>query len=194
MLLIHVGLAVCVAPLLLVHSWGRRRRPRRTDLSRRTVLKAGVLAAGAASLWAATEGALRLTGAAGADRRGTGSLEHGTDDPTAMPATQWFTDGVPDRTADAITVVVGDQHTRIPIGDLERGDRVRARLDRTGGRYAARDGAGLRLDRLLGEVNAELPDDGSIDVISRTGYRRRLPLHDATTLLLAPSAAGQPLS
>ena len=53
MLLIHVGLAVCAAPLLLLHAWGRRQRPRRADLSRRTVLKAGVLAAGAASLWAA---------------------------------------------------------------------------------------------------------------------------------------------
>ena len=52
LLLIHVGLAVCVAPLVVVHAWGRRQRPRRTDLSRRTLLKAGALAAGAASLWA----------------------------------------------------------------------------------------------------------------------------------------------
>ena len=44
------------------------------------------------------EGVLRLTGAPGADRRGTGSLERGTDDPTAMPVTQWFTDTVPERT------------------------------------------------------------------------------------------------
>ncbi|MCU1671000.1 MAG: oxidoreductase molybdopterin binding protein, partial [Blastococcus sp.] len=106
MLLIHVGVAVCVAPLLLVHAWGRRQRPRRTDLSRRTLLKTGALVAGAAALWAASEGALRLAGAPGAERRGTGSLEHGTDDPTAMPVTQWFTDTVPARIGDAITVVV----------------------------------------------------------------------------------------
>jgi DMSO/TMAO reductase YedYZ molybdopterin-dependent catalytic subunit len=31
-------------------------------------------------------------------------------------------------------------------------------------------------------------------VISRTGYRRRLPLRDAPHLLLATSAGGQPLS
>ena len=195
MLLIHVAIAICVAPLLLVHAWGRRQRPRRTDLSRRTLLKAGALAAGAAALWAAGEGALRLTGAAGADRRGTGSLEHGTDDPTAMPVTQWFTDTVPETTGDAITVVVGDQQARIPISDLDRGDRVRAVLDCTGGWYAAQDWAGVRLDRLLSEVTDEdLPDDGSVDVISRTGYRRRLPLRDAPALLLATSAAGQPLS
>jgi DMSO/TMAO reductase YedYZ molybdopterin-dependent catalytic subunit len=195
MLRIHVGIAACAVPLLLLHAWRRRQRPRRTDLSRRTLLKSGALAAGAASLWAAGGGALRLTGAAGADRRGTGSLEHGTDDPTAMPVTQWFTDSVPETIADAVTVVVGGQHTRIPISDLDRGDRVRAVLDCTGGWYAAQDWAGVRLDRLLsGVTDKELPDDGSIDVISRTGYRRRLPLRDARTLLLATSAAGQSLS
>jgi DMSO/TMAO reductase YedYZ molybdopterin-dependent catalytic subunit len=195
MLLIHVGIAVCVAPLVVVHAWGRRQRPRRTDLSRRTLLKTGALAVGAASLWAGGEGALRITGAPGADRRGTGSLEHGTDDPTAMPVTQWFTDSVPTSTGDAITVVVGGEKTRIPIGDLHSTDRVRAVLDCTGGWYAAQDWGGVRLDRLLSQVtDEELPADGSVDVISRTGYRRRLPLRDASSLLLATSAAGQPLS
>jgi DMSO/TMAO reductase YedYZ molybdopterin-dependent catalytic subunit len=39
-------------------------------------------------------------------------------------------------------------------------------------------------------------DEGwrSVDVISVTGYRRRLPLHDAETLLLATHAGGEPLS
>jgi hypothetical protein len=195
MLLFHVAIAVCVFPLLLAHAWGRRQRPRRTDLSRRTLLKAGALAAGAAALWAAGESILRLTGAPGADRHGTGSLEHGTDDPTAMPVTQWFTDAVPESIGAAVTVVVGDRGARIPISDLERGDRVRALLDCTGGWYAAQDWAGVRVERLLREVTDEdLPENGSIDVISRTGYRRRLPLRDAPTLLLATSAAGQPLS
>jgi hypothetical protein len=195
MLLIHVGVAVCAAPLLLFHAWGRRQHPRRTDLSRRTLLKAGALTAGAASLWLAGEGALRLTGAPGADRRGTGSLERGTDDPTAMPVTQWFTDTVPNGALDAVTVMVAGQKARIPIGDLDRGDRVRAVLDCTGGWYAAQDWAGVRLDRLLTKVTGgDLPDDGSVDVVSRTGYRRRLPLRDASSLLLATSAAGQALS
>jgi DMSO/TMAO reductase YedYZ molybdopterin-dependent catalytic subunit len=195
MLLFHVAIAVCVFPLLLIHAWGRRQRPRRADLSRRALLQTGILAAGAAALWTAGEGVLRLTGAPGADRRGTGSLEHGTDDPTAMPVTQWFTDAVPATAAQAITVVVSGQQTRVPIGDLDRGDRVRAVLDCTGGWYAAQDWTGVRFDRLLREVTDEdLPENGSIDVISRTGYRRRLPLRDAPTLLLATSAAGQVLS
>jgi len=195
MLLFHVAIAICVFPLLLIHAWGRHQRPRRADLSRRALLQAGVLSAGAAALWAAGEGALRVTGAPGANRRGTGSLEHGTDDPTAMPVTQWFTDTVPQAVGDAITVVVGGRHARIPLSDLDRGDHVRTVLDCTGGWYAAQDWAGVRLDRLLREMTDEhLPDDGSVDVISRTGYRRRLPLRDAPALLLATSAAGQPLS
>jgi DMSO/TMAO reductase YedYZ molybdopterin-dependent catalytic subunit len=195
MLLIHVAIAVCAAPLLVVHAWGRSQRPRRTDLSRRTLLTTGALMAGAAALWTAGEGALRLTGAPGADRRATGSLERGTGDPSAMPVTQWFTDTVPDDTLDALTVVAGGRRTRLTISDLDRGDRVRAVLDCTGGWYAAQVWAGVRLDHLLGEVTREeLPDGGSVDVISRTGYRRRLPLRDASSLLLATSAAGQPLS
>ena len=191
---IHVAASACLAPLLVAHAWGRRQRPRRTDLSRRALLQAGGLAAGAAALWGATEGALRLTGAPGADRRGTGSLERGTDDPAAMPVTQWFTDAVPDATHDALTVVVGDQQVRLPVRDLDRDDRVRAVLDCTGGWFAAQDWAGVRLDRLLAEVSTELPKNGSVDVISRTGFRRRLPLRDAEHLLLATHAAGQPLS
>jgi DMSO/TMAO reductase YedYZ molybdopterin-dependent catalytic subunit len=194
MLLVHVAIAVCVLPLLLIHAWGRRQRPRRTDLSRRTLLTTGALAAGAAALWAAGDGVLRLTHAPGADRRGTGSLEHGSDDPTVMPVTQWFTDGVPESRSDAVTVVVGGRQTRIPVSDLDRGDRVRAVLDCTGGWYAAQDWAGVRLDRLLGELTDQLTVDGSVDVISRTGYRRRLPLRDARTLLLATSAGGEALS
>ena len=195
MLLFHVAIAVCVFPLLLIHAWGRRQRPRRTDLSRRTLLTTGALVAGAAALWTANEGVLRLTGAPGAERRGTGSLEHGTDDPTVMPITQWFTDTVPNSTQDAVTLVVGNRRARIPVGGLPRDDRVRAVLDCTGGWYAAQEWGGVRLDRLLTElIGGRLPRGGSVDVISRTGYRRRLPLRDAKTLLLATSVAGKPLS
>src|SRR3954453_7579838 len=72
-LAVHVGAAICVLPLLALHAWGSRQRLRATDLSRRSLLRAGGLAVGAAALWGAGEGLLRLTGAPGADRRPTGS-------------------------------------------------------------------------------------------------------------------------
>lgn len=192
---VHVGAAVGSALLVVAHAWGRRQRPRATDLSRRSLLQTGGLGLGAAVLWGATEGVLHLTGSPGAGRRGTGSHERGTDDPTAMPVTQWFTDTVPDQSSDGLVIVAGGRRLRVSVADLDRGDEVRAVLDCTGGWYAEQDWAGIRLDRLLAEVARDgLPEDGSVDVVSRTGYRRRLPLRDAGSLLLATRAAGEPLS
>jgi hypothetical protein len=192
---VHVAAAVVSAAVLVVHAWGRRQRPRTTDLSRRSLLQAGALALGAAALWTTLEETLRLTGAPGARRRATGSLERGTDDPATMPVTQWFTDSVPDPRRDALQVVAGGRVVRVPLAEVDRDDAVRAVLDCTGGWYAVQDWRGRRLDRLLADVLGDaLPTGGSVDVVSRTGYRRRLPLRDAGTLLLATRAAGDPLS
>ncbi|WP_448623811.1 molybdopterin-dependent oxidoreductase [Geodermatophilus sp. URMC 64] len=191
---VHVAAAVCVLAVLVLHAWGRRQRFRRADLGRRALLQAGGLGVGAAALWGATEGTLRLTGAPGADRRATGSAERGSGDPAAMPVTQWFTDTVPSDRPGAVDVVSGGRRTAVPVADLSRGDRMRAVLDCTGGWYAVQEWGGVRLDRLLAEVAGDLPDGGSVDVVSVTGYRRRLPLSDAGALLLATSAAGRPLS
>ena len=38
---VHVGAAIAVLPLLAIHAWGKRQRPRATDLSRRSLLRAG---------------------------------------------------------------------------------------------------------------------------------------------------------
>jgi hypothetical protein len=192
---LHVGAAIVVLPLLAVHAWGKRQRPRATDLSRRSLLRAGGLGLGAAALWAGSEGLLRLTGAPGAERRDTGSHERGTDDPAAMPVTQWIGDTVPMTPADTLDVVAGDRRVRVRVTDLDRGDRARAVLDCTGGWYAEQEWDGVRLDRLLADVvGTDLPPEGSVDVVSVSGFRRRLPLRDAGVLLLAVSAAGQPLS
>ena len=192
---LHVALAVCLLVALPAHVWGKRQRPRRTDLSRRALLQTGGLAVGAAALWTATEGLLGLAGAPGAGRRATGSHDRGSDDPQAMPVTQWFTDTVPDSVDGTLELVAGNRRTTIAVADLDRGDTVRAVLDCTGGWYAAQDWRGTSLRRLLAEsLDGDLPADGSIDVISHTGYRRRLPLRDAEHLLLATSAAGRPLS
>jgi hypothetical protein len=192
---VHVAAGIVVLPLLVVHAWGKRQRPRATDLSRRSLLRTAAVGAGAAAIWTGTEALLRLTGAPGARRRGTGSHERGTDDPTAMPVTQWIGDTVPSEQAEVVDVVAGGVRVRVPVADLDRGDRVRAVLDCTGGWYAEQDWSGVRLDRLLADVvGSRLPEDGSVDVVSVTGFRRRLPLRDAGALLLAVSAAGEPLS
>lgn len=192
---LHVGAAIPVLPLLAVHAWGKRQRPRATDLSRRSLLRAGGLGLGAAALWFGGEGLLRVSGAAGGGRRYTGSHERGTDDPAAMPVTQWIADTVPEEQARSVDVLSGGRRVRLPVADLDCGDTVRAVLDCTGGWYAEQEWSGVRLDRLLADVVEEaLPADGSVDVVSVTGFRRRLPLRDAGRLLLAVSVAGEPLS
>ena len=192
---VHVAMGVATGALVVVHAWGRRQRPRATDLGRRGLLRAGALGAGAVALWGAGEGLLRLTGAPGAERRVTGSFDRGTDDPAAMPVTQWISDVVPDSPATVLELVGAGRRVRVPVADLDRGDVVRAALDCTGGWYAVQDWRGVRLDRLLAEhLGRELPADGSVDVVSVTGFRRRLPLSAASGLLLATHAAGRPLA
>ncbi|HEX2025654.1 MAG TPA: hypothetical protein VHH92_04595, partial [Actinomycetota bacterium] len=92
---LHVGAALTSVPFAVWHVVARRVRPRRTDLSRRTLLRAGALLGGAGIAYAATEGLVHATGLAGADRRATGSYERGSFDPASMPVTQWLNDPVP---------------------------------------------------------------------------------------------------
>jgi molybdopterin-dependent oxidoreductase-like protein protein len=192
LLQVHVAAGVGTGLLVVLHAVGSRQRPRRADASRRALLRAGGLAAGSLALWGAVEGGLRLTGTPGGRRRATGSHERGSGDPAAMPVTQWFTDTVPGDDGGALELVAGGRTTRLSARDLDRGDTVTAVLDCTGGWYAEQEWRGVRLDRLL--AGLDLPDGGSVDVVSVTGYRRRLPLADAGALLLATHCAGEPLS
>ena len=73
---IHITVALVLMPLALWHILARRIRPRRSDLSRRTFLRAGLLGSGAAGLYFATGRAVRLSGLPGAARRFTGSYEN----------------------------------------------------------------------------------------------------------------------
>ncbi|MCO7218741.1 molybdopterin-dependent oxidoreductase [Klenkia sp. PcliD-1-E] len=191
---VHVGAAVVLVVALVAHIWGRHQRPRKVDLSRRTLLGTGALAGGSLALWAVTEGVWRVTGAPGARRSGTGSYERGTDDPAAMPVTQWASDTVPDAVGSSITLSGGGREVVVPLADLDRGDEVRARLDCTGGWYADQDWRGTTLARLVADHLGEVAGAQCLLVTSVTGFSRRIPLRDAEGTLLATHAAGQPLS
>jgi DMSO/TMAO reductase YedYZ molybdopterin-dependent catalytic subunit/uncharacterized membrane protein YhaH (DUF805 family) len=193
---IHVGSAIAATVLAVIHVWRRRQRPRPADLSRRTVLRAGAVVGGGVLLWSTVEATAALASLPGAERRSTGSHERGTDDPARMPVTQWLTDSVPlvDPARFRLEVVANDSEVAVPFADLDQPDTVRAVLDCTGGWYAAQDWSGIRLDRLLRHTVGLINHGRSVDVISVTGYSRRLPLADVSSLLLATRIAGQPLS
>ena len=193
---LHVGSAIAATALAVAHVWRRRQRPRPADLSRRTALRTGAVVGGGVLLWSAVEATAAVASLSGAGRRSTGSHERGTDEPDRMPVTQWLRDSVP--TADSATfrleVVAGDRVVDVGLADLDGPDAVRAVLDCTGGWYAGQDWRGVRVDHLLADAVGTLSRGRSIDVISVTGYRRRLPLSDAPNLLLATRIAGRPLS
>jgi hypothetical protein len=189
---VHVGSALLTIPFVVWHVVARPVRPRRTDLSRRSLLRGAALAGGSLATLGALEGIVRLTGLPGSERRFTGSYERGSFDPNSMPITQWLDDDVPSievadwrlelRTPNAVRVLAYED-----LGDEED---VRATLDCTGGWFAEQDWSGARLDRLI-EAGRDVR---SLLVVSATGYARRFPIADVPRILLATRVGGEPLS
>ena len=184
---LHVGAATAAGLLLVGHvlihhriRWPRwRPLLRRTDLDRRAALGAGGVAAGAAALWLV---------APGRPRRETGSHAVGADGMDQVPVTQWLFDPVPRLDPSRWRVRAGGRELDL-AGLAARPQRtVRAVLDCTGGWYTEQDWRGVPLAAL------GLPPGRSIDVVSVTGYRRRFPAAEASTVLLATHAAGRPLT
>jgi hypothetical protein len=185
----HIGSAVATAALAMAHFVRHPVRPRRTDLSRRTFLRTAALGISSGVAWFGVEGIATLAGWPGAERRFTGSHEHGSGDPEAMPATQWFTDEIQRIDPDDWVVQVGD----LILGSADVAhlplERVTATLDCTSGWYAEQEWRGVRLDALLDVAAAT-----SIDVRSVTGYSRRFPAGDVSRLWLAFEVGGSQLS
>ncbi|MEX2421868.1 MAG: molybdopterin-dependent oxidoreductase [Actinomycetota bacterium] len=190
---VHVGAALTAIPLAIWHVVARPVRARRSDLSRRTLVRAGVIAGGAVAAFGAVEAVVRVTGLPGSDRRATGSYEAGSFEPAEMPVTQWLDDAPP-----AIDAAAWHLEVRTPSGTrawtydelLPFDDRMRAILDCTGGWFAEQEWSGIRLDRLLGGVE----DVRSVVAVSAMAYNRRFPVSDAGSMLLATRVGGRPLS
>jgi DMSO/TMAO reductase YedYZ molybdopterin-dependent catalytic subunit len=183
----HVGGAIAAVPLAIWHVAARRVRVRPTDLSRRSVLRAGAIVVGAAVAYAGSEVMVRATGMPGAARRFTGSYEAGSYQPGLMPVSSWMFDAVPQ---------IDGHAWRLPAGGREWSldeliafdDRLTATLDCTGGFFSTQEWAGARLDSLIGNA-----DGTTIRVVSATGYDRRFPIDQASSLLLATRFGGQAL-
>src|SRR5215470_2520668 len=190
---VHIAVALTLVPLVVWHVWARGIRPRRADLSRRALLRAGVVAVGAAGLYAADAAAISVLGLLGARRRFTGSYETASFRPEAMPSTSWLLDAVPAVDPDRwrLTVKDGLGRRELTLAELTTFDTtVRATLDCTSGWYSHQDWTGVPLGRLLHRGPGTL----SVYVHSVTGYWVRFPGHDLDRLLLATQMGGAPLS
>jgi DMSO/TMAO reductase YedYZ molybdopterin-dependent catalytic subunit len=189
---VHIALALLLVPLLMWHVVVRPARPRRADLSRRTLLRAGALAGFAAAVYGGLEGGVRLVGLPGGRRRFTGSYPA---DAAEMPIVSWLNDTTPDvdGTTWRLTVTDAEGTRRLSLDQLADLPwyGVRATLDCTSGWYAAQDWDGVRLKDLIRRVG---PEHRSVRVRSLTGYDRYLPLEDLDHLLLAFEAGGDVLA
>jgi DMSO/TMAO reductase YedYZ molybdopterin-dependent catalytic subunit len=178
----HVAAAIAAVPFAIWHVVARRIRVRRTDFSRRAVLRGAAVGAMAAAGYAGSELIVRATGLPGAARRFTGSYES-----SDLPVSNWLFDPVP--VIDATEWTLTTPKRTWTVADLARfDDEITATLDCTGGFYSTHRWAGARLDRLLEDTPGQ-----SIRVVSHTGYDRRFPIDEASRLLLATSLGGLPL-
>jgi DMSO/TMAO reductase YedYZ molybdopterin-dependent catalytic subunit len=194
---VHVGAALLAVPPAVLHVLRHRQLPRRTDLSRRTVLRALGLGGGALVAYGGVEAVARTLSLPGQGRRATGSHEVGSGSADAMPVTQWALDRVPAIDPAGWRLLVDVEGERVAELDLPMllampTDDVQAVLDCTGGWYAEQRWRGVRLDRLL--PTPLPPDARSVALVSVTGYERRFPLRDLPSLLVATHLAGAPLS
>jgi DMSO/TMAO reductase YedYZ molybdopterin-dependent catalytic subunit len=190
---VHIAVALALVPLLVWHVWARGIRPRRTDLSRRALLRAGALTVGAVGLYAADRAATGLLGLPGAGRRFTGSYETASFRPQTMPTTSWLLDAVPTVDPDRWRLSITDRHGRreLSLAQLTAyHTTVRAPLDCTSGWYSHQDWTGLPLATLLHHNQ----NTQSVYVHSVTGYWVRFPIHDTDRLLLATQVGGAALS
>ena len=147
---VHIAVALMLVPLVVWHVWARGIRRRRADLSRRALLRGGVLAVGAAGLYAVGEATVRVLGLPGVRRRFTGSYETASFRPEAMPLTSWLLDAVPSVDPDRwrLTVKDGQGPRELTLAQLTAyGTQVRATLDCTSGWYSHQDWTGVPLVR-----------------------------------------------
>jgi len=185
---VHVGAALVALPLMVGHVRGRRRqRLRRSDLSRRALLRTGAFILGTGL------GYLGLIGAAGWTRRSAGRVATGSGriDAADVPATNWLLDRVPEIDPAAHRVQVAGLLLS-PADLAARAKPVLARLDCTSGWYAEATWSATALADLVSP--GHLAAARSIEVTSVTGYTRRFDVAEAGDLWLATSCQGQPLS
>lgn len=175
----HQLFGFALIPLLTWHVWTRPVRPSVTDVSRRSLLRAGALAATAGSVIAVQEAAVRIAGSAGAVRAGTGSHEIGSFDPDRMPTVSWIDDRAPDLDPTAWPLTI--EGASVDVAELAASTRpLTAVLDCTGGWWSEQNWDVVPLAAVLP------PGPGrSIRVTSATGYARLFSLDDADDVFVA---------
>ncbi|WP_226022739.1 molybdopterin-dependent oxidoreductase [Halomicrobium salinisoli] len=205
LLMVHMILGSLVPLVLVWHLRHRFHSPGDVDLDRRSALSYAAVVGATGLAWRGQEAVDDLFATPGAERRFTGSREHGSDDGNDFPVTSWVADDpdpidgdawvlrVRGRVADPGTFGVEDLGMNDDSDDDSATGTERAVLDCTSGWYSEHDWRGLRVGDLLDRAG---PDDAAqwVQFRSVTGYRWSLPIEEARDALLATHVDGERLS
>lgn len=193
----HIILAVLLTAAVAVHGLLRAKRPQWRDMTgRRQMLHASGIAAASIIGWSLQRPAATRAGWRGAQRRWTGSYEQGSFTGNRFPATSWVADRPLPVAAEAFELQIDGLVSRpvaLPLAALDRGERLTATLDCTGGFYSTQDWQGSTLGNVIFQAGP-MPSARYVRLVSRTGYRWSFPLAEAQHFLLATRVGDQLVS
>lgn len=190
---LHIYLAIPLMLLLALHAWRMRWVLRvRRAVNRRAFLRIGSLTLLGAVAWWFLRHVQR-------ERRFTGSYEVGSFGGW-FPRVSWINDNPRPLNPETWRLALSglgleQQPLQLTYGQLLEmsEEEVTATLDCTGGWYTTQQWRGVNLGALLEQAGLQ-PGARSVTVRSITGYWRRFPLEQASTMVLASSVAGEPLN
>jgi DMSO/TMAO reductase YedYZ molybdopterin-dependent catalytic subunit len=194
----HIILGFTLAAAIFLHMFARAKRLRKRDLAgRRQLLHYSGLLVGAAALWPLQQFTDHIFHLPGANRRFTGSHDAGSYTGNAFPGSSWVADQPrPIDTESWQLILDGAVKTprAFPYEELvAAGDELVATLDCTSGFFSTQRWRGVRVGRLLDQVDLSA-DAGYVRFISVTSYRWSLTLEEARGALLATHVGDEPLS
>jgi hypothetical protein len=187
---VHVPSAIATGVGVVWHAVVHPAPLRRALGSRRAVVRGLAVGGAAVAALGVVEAAAWARGGFAGRRRATGSA--------VLPrllVTQWLDDRVPpvDEATWRLDVRDGDGRRCLDLAAVREHPArrtVTAVLDCTGGWSAVTTWEGVPLSALVRPGAG----DRSVEVVSVTGYRRRLPLRDLEVLVLATHLGGAPLA
>jgi hypothetical protein len=194
----HILLGFVVTTAIVFHMLLRAKRLRIRDVTgRRRVIQFSAMLIGSVALWPAEQFSERILKLPGAKQRFTGSREMGSYSGNAFPTSSWVADHPRPIDAQAWRLTLEGAVTtprEFFYHELvSASDELEATLDCTGGFYSTQRWRGIRVGRLLDEVDLER-DARYVSFVSVTNYRWSLPIEEARHALLATRSGEESLS
>jgi DMSO/TMAO reductase YedYZ molybdopterin-dependent catalytic subunit len=193
----HVLLGYILTAAVSLHMVLRARPLRRSDMrGRRQALRIGGFIALATLAWPFREWLVQALKLPSAFHRFTGSREVASFSGNSFPIVSWMADSPAPLDIERWTLSISGDVARpltLRYDELKADDELVATLDCTGGFYTTQRWCGVRVARLLEQVEPTA-EARYLRFVSVTGYRWSLPITRADELLLATYVGDEALS